>query len=533
VDAAASTGGSPGGVAAELMAGGPVPGAGTDDRPGRHAPIAGGGAAGDVGERLPGGWFRAGAATRSLVPPEDRWVQGSECSGAPENLYTPLTPEGCLITFDQRWADGVDPETPLMVRAQALSNGEQTIVNAVMDTVGYMAAYPLDICDRCGLTQIREDLAAELGIPAEHMAIQSTHTHAAPTTIAAGPEWYYHHIRDQVKDAIREAVAAMDDNPPARLQTGYVRARSYNIDRRVVDRAVPDDELTWLRAVDPASGQTIWSYGNYAVHPTVRGNNERLSSGLIGPFTDRLAAELGGIGMWSPGALGDQREDFGYGIYGMGYGMADLIIGDLERGTWLESNDIEVVATTVQLPVENNFFAAALAAGYAVRDILPPYGGGPLAVAPKRNRANVPMCEGGGAVHVVSPVSAWRIGERPAPGKVEIGPEHALPVPTDNVVFVHSPGEMFASMGLVIKDYASRSDNVFVQAITNDTVGYMAPSNQYDDRSTQGSGIAHNMFGTGNYEEALSLGRCTGDITSNAMIELITELGVLGESESR
>jgi hypothetical protein len=492
-------------------------------------------AASAAGGRLPGGWFLAGADVQTLVPPADRWVQAEDCGGAPEQLYTPLTPEGCLITFDMLWADGVDEPNPIEVRAQALSNGETTVVRAVMDLVGYMAAYPEGTCDRCGLTEIREDLAAELGIPAANMAIQSSHTHAAPTTIAAGPAWYYDFVRDQVRTAITNAVAAMEDTPPVRLQTGFTRARAFNVDRRILDRAVPDDELAWLRAVAPAEGdrpeQTVWTLASFAVHPTIRAGNARLHSGMSGPFAARIESALGGTAVFSPSALGDQTVDRGFGVYGHGYGIADLVLADLEHGTYLETNDIEVVAGTVQIPVENQFFAGALAAGYAIRNVLPPYGGGPLAVAVERGGARVPMCEGAGELHMVGPVSAWRIGERPAGGKVVVGPEHALPVDTDNVTFVFSPGEMFASMGLVVKDYASRSDNVFVQSMTNDTLGYMVPSNQYDLFSSEGLGLVHNAADTGNYEEALSLGRCTGDITTRAMVGLLGDLGVLGEGE--
>src|SRR5687768_10381848 len=34
-----------------------------------------------TGQRLQPGWFRAGAAVETLVPPADKWVQGDDCSG--------------------------------------------------------------------------------------------------------------------------------------------------------------------------------------------------------------------------------------------------------------------------------------------------------------------------------------------------------------------------------------------------------------------------------------------------------------------
>lgn len=488
------------------------------------------------GPQLDGGWFRAGAAIRSLVPPEDRWVQGSDCGGAPEQLYTPLTPDGCLITFDMRWADGVDADNPIEVRAVAIGNGQDAVVYAALDLVGYMAAYPVTSCADCGLTPIRNSLAEELGIPADNFVVASTHTHAAPTTIADGPVWYYEFVRDQVKDAIRAAVADAEATPPVRLETGATAAKAFNTDRRIVNRAVPDHELGWLRAYVPGvdgADRTVFTLGNFAVHPTIRANNARLHSGLVGPFTRHLEQTLGGTGIFFPGGLGDQRVDRGYGVNGMGIGLAKAILADMDRGGHvLNSNDIEVAASTVQIPVENQFFTAALAVGYAVRDILPPHGGGPLTVAVERGGANVPVCVGAAAVHVVGPVSAVRLGAEPPAGKRHVGDEYALPVETDNVVLVQAPGEIFASIALIVKDYLSRSDNVLVMAMANDTLGYMTPANQYDLTASQGLGLIHNAARTGNYEEALSLGRCSGEIVMDAMLRLGRSLGVMGEGES-
>lgn len=491
------------------------------------------------GERLPGGWFRAGSSSRTLVPPADKWTPAAKCRGtSPEQLYTPLTPEGCLITFDLLWADGVDAQNPITVRASAIGNGKDTVVFAVMDVVGYMASYPAATsCADCGIDHIAAALSKELGIPADSFVISSTHTHAAPTTIADGPTWYYEYVRDQVKAAIRDAVAAAAANPAVRIETGAVAAKAFNTDRRLVDRAVPDFELAWLRAFVPASGRstpekTMLTMGNFAVHPTIRTSNKQLHSGLVGPFTRRLEEQLGGAGMFFPGAMGDQRVDRGYGVNGHGIGMADLIIGDVQRGgTVLNSNDVAVARTEVQIPVENQFFAGALASGYAIRDILPPYGGGPLAVEVRKSGANKPVCAGAGEVHVVGPVSAIRLGEKPPAGKQQLGDEYALPVATDNVVIVQAPGEIFASIGLVVKDALSRSNNVLVSAMANDTLGYMIPANQYDLFASQGLGIANNATGAGNYEEALSLGRCSGEIVQKAMLRMGAELGVMGEGE--
>lgn len=506
------------------------------------------------GQRLPDGWFLAGSATTTLVPPADKVKSAAQCkaSGQQSTLYTPLTPEGCLITFDGLWMDGVDEANPISSRSIALSNGKDTVVFTLLDVVGYMAAYPADLCADCGIDPITKALSTELGIPAPNLVISSSHTHAAPSTIAKGAAWYYKFVRDQVKASIRGAVADLASSPQVRLETGAVSAKAFNVDRRIQNRAVPDYEMAWLRAFVPATTtavdepgkkndgqtttpeQTVATFGNFAVHPTIRNANARLHSGMVGPFTRRVSEKLGGASLFLPGALGDQTPDKSFGINGIGIGLADALLADVERGGYvLQTNDIAVARTSVQVPIENQFFVAALGAGYAVRDFLPPYGGGPYAAATENEGTNLRSCEGAGAVHVVAPISAIRFGVQPLAGKRDLGPEYKAPVVTDNVVVVQSPGEIFASIGLIVKDYLSRSNNVLVQGVTNDTIGYIIPANQYDLFASQGLGLANNAAEVGNYEEALSLGKCTGEIVTNAMLDMGKQLGVMGEGEGR
>jgi hypothetical protein len=491
-----------------------------------------------AGTRLDPGWFLAGSATRSLVPPADRWTPAAECaeSGQPEQLYTPLTPEGCLITFDMLWADGVDEANPIQARSIALSNGKDTVVYTVMDVVGYMAAYPTDLCGTCGIAQVTAALEADLGIPAKNIIVSSSHTHAAPSTIAKGAGWYYEFVAEQLKQSVTAAVGALATSPQVRLETGATSAKAYNVDRRIANRAVPDYELAWLRAFVPAKKEaderTVATFGNFAVHPTIRNSNAKLHSGMVGPFTRRVQEVLGGSALFMPAAIGDQTPDKSYGINGIGMGLADVMLADIEQGGYvLKSNDIAVERTEVIVPVENAFFVGALASGYAVRDILPPFGGGPETVRTVNSGSQLPVCVGAGSTHVVTPVSAVRFGAVPPTGKQQVGDEHRLPVVTDNVVMVQAPGEIFASIGLIVKDYLSRSNNVLVQALTNDTIGYIIPANQYDLFASQGLGLANNAAEVGNYEEALSLGKCTGEIITNAMLEMGKNLGVMGEGE--
>ena len=78
----------------------------------------------------------------------------------------------------------------------------------------------------------------------------------------------------------------------------------------------------------------------------------------------RQLLKLGGAALFMSGALGDQTPDKSFGINGIGSGHADVMLKDIEQGGYvLQSNDIAVARTEVQVPVENQFFMAALGVG--------------------------------------------------------------------------------------------------------------------------------------------------------------------------
>jgi hypothetical protein len=500
-----------------------------------------------AGQRLPAGQFLAGGAKVSIAPNPDRWqpnIPAGTCGEDPET-YAPrqgrdaLRPstngKDCLATFDYRWATTVDP-LGIWARANAFSNGAQTAVFVTIDGVGWFAAYPADICATCG----RDAIAAKVAeltkddarpVPADNLILGSTHTHAAPNTLAGTPTWYYEQVRDAVTKAAVDAVRSME---PVVLETGATPAKAYNVDRRIVTRAVPDYELGWLRGFQPAvydkkgklvsPERTLATLVNFAAHPTVRVSNAELHSGFVGPLANTLEAKLGGTAVWFPGALGDQKVDRSPGTDGLGNGLAALLLDNLSRGYRIQDNTIAVVRTPVAIPGENTFMMAGRGAGLFVRDLLPPYGGAGGPVVTNKRGAPRPSCQTVAELTVNSSVTGIRIG-RSGTG--------AFADPGDGVTIITAPGEPFSSIGLITKDYLSKTRNVLILGLTNDTVGYLIPREQYDETAAQGLGLVHNATDTGNYEEALSLGRCAGDVVQNAMLEAGAALGVMGNGEGR
>jgi hypothetical protein len=520
-------------------AGGPAPsasGAGGNTG-GAAGPTALPLAAPAAGVRLPVGRFLAGTAKISVAPNPAQWqpnipagVCGDDAATYAQGTTRKKGADGkeCLATFDHRWATDIDPDG-IYVRAFALGNGEKTVVFAALDGVGWFAAYPADVCGDCGIDAIAANVArltkdADHPVAGDGVIIASTHTHAAPDTLSQTPTWYYQQVRDAMTKAVVDAAGSMK---PVVLETGAAPAKAYNVDRRIATRAVPDYELGWLRAFQPGAGgvpeKTVGTLVNFAVHPTVRVANAQLHGGFVGALTRHVESKLGGTAVWFPGGLGDQTVDRAFGTEGMGQGLASVVVDDIGRGYRVQDNEIKVVRKPVAIPSENGFMMAGRGAGLFVRDLLPPYSGPGGPVTANKGSIPRPSCATVALLTVNSSITGVRIGraglDRGDPG--------------DSVTIVTAPGEIFSSIALTTKDYLSKTRNVMVFGLTNDTVGYLIPREQYDETAAQGLGFANNADDMGNYEEALSLGRCAGDTVQNVMLEVGQDLGVMGSGEGR
>lgn len=549
-----------------------------------------------VGQRLPDGLFYVGAANESIAPvsvadggPWIRHGKDGNCSRLPGDatLHTPLSNESCLRTFDSEWATGVDEAHNLGIyaRALAISNGETTIAFAALDTVSWFYGYEPKFCpddpssptpnDTCGARAIAESLSQELGIPAQNFVIAATHTHASADTAKGSPSWYFELVRDATKTAIRNAVTNMQ---LATLETGSIPAKAFNIDRRIVTRAFPDYELTWLRAMsvpgaapppptetspspvdekpgnagghgkpgnphystptptpsptttEPDTPRTIATLVNYSVHTTITAGNMDIHSGLVGHLEERLRERWGGTTVFIPGGLGDQTVNRGFGRQGHGYGLADLIVASAtQSGHTLQSNSILTAQQVIVVPADNLSLAAANKAGVFVRDstIPGPHAHGPSTSIQQKGGARTPSCVGASAISAKTPVGGFLIGTAGS------GDPNTAGFAGDSIAIMQAPGEIFSSISAITKDYLSRAGNVMVLGMANDHLGYIIPSEQYDTRSANAAGLAQPSVRTFNYEESLSTGRCTGDQVQNALLEVGNALGIMGLGERR
>lgn len=188
-------------------------------------------------------------------------------------------------------------------RAIVVENGEMRAALVTVD----VGAIPEQIWQR-----VTSKAASELGIPAENIILNATHTHSVPFGWSLGYE-------EQVYQALREASEAVE---PATVAFGT--GVSYiNVNRNIIDPETrrwwegpnyfgPSDKTVAVISFESHTGEPIAVYYNYAVHPVVTGTLDLISGDIPGAASKYVEDTLGGdaIAVFGYGASGDQNPIF-------------------------------------------------------------------------------------------------------------------------------------------------------------------------------------------------------------------------------
>ncbi|CAN5644728.1 hypothetical protein BH20ACT2_BH20ACT2_24590 [soil metagenome] len=502
---------------------------------------------------LPDGEFLVGGAVTSLAPDPARW-QTEGCSENLSNFPEEITHLAGLVVEGQfpgwprspdcvylggyglgpaRAATGVDPHAGVNVRSLAISNGEETLVWQTVDMVGYFNLYRPELCDGCGILEIRRRMAAATGMPIEHLAIGSTHTHGGADGYGAWgglPGWYREQIAEQIEHSAYDALRAMR---PAALTIGSVEAPAFSNERRDTYYSAADYGAVWMQAEARPDGRSqrpgtapevIATLVNYAAHPVVLGPQSLMHGDWPATASKALADRFGGTAMIVEGGLGNvsprrpqEREvdltgDGTYDDYDkvieMGADFAGFIAADIARGGHrILGNDIAAVGTTIEHPVTNAVELLLGVGGLLDRAFLPGEGAG-LAGSytwSKGDEAGVlRSCVATSSNTIKTQVSAYRIGE---------------------LTMVTGPGELFSTMTNVVKSRGGRrhqvdGGQVMAFAQTQDSLGYLIQSFEVDPL-----GGPTSATGATEYEETFMLDRCFGDHVLETQLELLDQLG--------
>jgi hypothetical protein len=551
-----STGRTDGGGAGDLATGAPAaPGAST-----ATGSTAAGGSARPVPpdltglSRLPGGEFLVGADARSLAPDPERW-QTEGCSAMVSNFPEEVTHLAARITEDMvlpgwpkspdciylggyglgpsRPATGVDPVNGYEVQTLAIANGDDVVIWQQTPHVGFFSTYRDDLCDACGILDIRRQVSAELGIPLANVAIGSNHSHGGADGYGAWgglPTWYREQVRDVLIDSAYAAVAAMR---PAAIAIGDVDARAFSRERRSTYQSVQDFGAVWMQARalpgrsggaggSGGAGEVIATVVNFAAHPTVLGAGNLL---LHGDWPTAAGYELGravgGVGIVYEGGLGnvtprrptapphdltgDGEVDAYDNVQQMGIDFAATIAASIERGGHLlPTNEVVAVDRTITHPVTNWTETALSLANLLDREFFSSDGGsaGGFDYRSEGGTGQTRPCVSAAPFAIHTQLSAFRIGD---------------------LTVVTAPGEIFSSISMVAKaklnHRAFEGGRTMVFGQTQDSLGYIIPV--YEQWPPGGVSA-----GTGGieYEETFMLDRCFGDHVLDTMLEIGDEV---------
>lgn len=221
-----------------------------------------------------------------------------------------------LTSLTSQWGKPlVAVHDPIFVRALVLDDG----TNAA-------AIVSADLIEFGDTTELRQRIAREAAIPADHLIIAATHDHSAPKPSfsavaqarATSAKAFTLNVYDKVVDALKQARASTQ---PARMGIGTGKA-DVNINRDEygsrgwrlgVNPDRQSDKTLWVVKFETLSGEPIAVLFNYAVHSVV-----------AGPITDQLTGDLAGAAeryveqhyenkvtaLFVSGAAGDQNPIF-------------------------------------------------------------------------------------------------------------------------------------------------------------------------------------------------------------------------------
>jgi neutral ceramidase len=158
-------------------------------------------------------------------------------------------------------------------------------------------------------SQVSEQAAKDLRIPADHLLLTATHTHSVP--FGMGRE-----LLPRIVEAVSKAASQLQ---PARM--AYGTGVSYiNVNRNLIDRQThrwwegPNYEGTSDKTVAVVRFETpdrkpIAVYYNYAVHGVLNGQLDQISGDIPGAASRYIEDSLddAAVAVWSTGASGDQN----------------------------------------------------------------------------------------------------------------------------------------------------------------------------------------------------------------------------------
>jgi hypothetical protein len=349
---------------------------------------------------------------------------------------------------------------PLYTKALVVEDGDLLCAILACDVLGLRLSY---------VQSVRAAIHEATGIPAAHILIACSHTHAGPATMALQDcgdvdEGYLATLREKLVEVTVQARAAAR---PARFAVGHGQV-SAGVHNRRQPGDVIDPDLGVLR-IDDDAGRMLGVVLNYACHPTcLTGENRLFSAEYCGYATAAVQRATGAIALFLTGAIGDvgpvERglpvlEQIGGAVAG----EALRVLPTLDPAPW---RGLKVVTEPLALPLQPLPTVAEMEAEVArwqqtttVADapLLPAHPMIPVAMRHWSERTLAELRAGVAPQSVSTEVQLIRMGD---------------------LFVVSAPGELFVELGLAVKTQAA-APHVFVAGFGNDNIGYIPTRRAY------------------------------------------------------
>ncbi len=343
-------------------------------------------------------------------------------------------PEGTPLAGygDREGRPATGSHDELAVRALVLSDGKDTVVVVASD----LLIVPENVAERA-----RVGIAHRLGIAADAVLLNASHTHSGPGAFAPG--WvgetfageYDPQVVSQLSERIVDAVVrAHERQGPARLGSGRLAAPEH-VKNRTRPAAVDPDLHYLLVEKDDGSRAVAVAYGAHAT--VLRAENMQWSAGYPGYLVRALERDGADLALFlaaSVGSMGPVAPGEGFAAAeAIGEALAARVLPELGALVLKERLDVTSVGVPVTMP--------------------------PLQVRLNRRLRLSPLL-----------VRSLGINNGAWIGGVRVG----------RTVLVGTPSDFSGEMSGALKDWGAEQDlDLWVLSFNGDYVGYVSPDRYY------------------------------------------------------
>jgi len=359
---------------------------------------------------------------------------------------------------------------PIFARALYLSDGRREFAIVVFDLIGLMTPFT---------RRLRESVGE---IDPAGIWVACTHSHSAPDTLGLwGPGPFdglaltsgvdKRYLSFLVEETRRLVSRAKRLARPATFHFGLDKRPKGHITYNIRDQKIMDHDLGCMAFLRSHDGRAIAMVTNYGSHPeSLWENNTGISPDYLAHYHRAIENAFGGTSIFLNGALGGMVTP---GI-SMDASLKERLPFYKKYGEELAEFAISAANSAQKATVKK--------IGFSEKPLLIPIQNDHLSFAGNFGVLNRELTS---------------LGVESSIGVLSIGPAR----------FLAAPGEVLPELGLELKSIVG-GDPSFLISLCNDELGYLLPSDYFDDENYE-------------YEQSMSPGRSTAEILKKGFRSLV------------